>query len=232
MSTTAGHWVSGSCAAAAGARFGAHAGTAPGFGSGDSGSGCGGAASVDAISGGAAGGGDFGAELLGGTVFAAGSVFGDEVHGVAAFFAAGGGSERDAGGSFLVGAAAVGGTVAGGAVAGCAVAGGTVAGGTVAGGTVAGWAVAGGTVLAAGGWLAAGAPCGATGGGFHSDGVGPAGRSGSCASVSPNAEGGQAGIVCSVGGSGGQMSLCVGSSAPGCAFGGQVSGADLVGAAG
>ena len=146
-----------------------------------------------------------------------------------ALFAAGGGSEGDAG-AFLVGAAAVGGTVGGGTVAGgtvaaCAVAGGTVAGGTVAGGTVAGGtvaggtvagcAVAGGTVLAAGGWLAADAPRGATGGGFHSDGVGPAGRSGSCASVSPNAEGGHAGIVCSVGGSGGQMSLCVGSSAPG-----------------
>lgn len=227
MSTTAGHWVSGSCAAAAGARFGAQAGTAPGFGSGDSGSGSGGAASVDAISGGDAGGGDFGAELLGGTVFAAGSVFGDEVHAVGALFAAGGDSEGGAGGAFLVGAAAVGGTVGGGTVAACA-----VAGGTVAGGTVAGCAVAGGTVLAAGGWLAAGAPRGATGGGFHSDGVGPAGRSGSCASVSPNAEGGHAGIVCSVGGSGGQMSLCVGSSAPGCDFGGQVSGADLAGAAG
>jgi len=38
-------------------------------------------------------------------------------------------------------------------------------------------------------------------------------------------------MVCSVGGSGGQISLCVGSGASGCAFGGQVRGADRVGGA-
>ena len=47
--------------------------------------------------------------------------------------------------------------------------------------------------------------------------------------MSPKADGGHAGIVCSVGGSGGQISLCVGSGASGCAFGGQVRGADLAG---
>jgi hypothetical protein len=49
--------------------------------------------------------------------------------------------------------------------------------------------------------------------------------------VSPKAEGGHAGIVCSVGGSGGQMSLCVGIAASGWTFGGQVRGVDRVGVA-
>jgi hypothetical protein len=163
-----------------------------------------------------------------------------------------------AGGTVLVGAVAgfaaggtvAGGTVAGGAVAIGAVTGVTVAGGTAAGGTVAaaGFAagsVAGGTVGVApmageavpgGSVLAAserevGPPGVAVGAaaGFHSEGVGPAGRSGSRESDSPNADGGHAGIVCSVGGSGGQMSLWVGSGASGCAFGGHVRGADRAG---
>jgi len=103
-----------------------------------------------------------------------------------------------------------------------------------AGGTVAGGTVAGGTVLVAGELESAVGDTvlrGATGAGFHSAGVGPAGRSGSWESASPKADGGHAGIVCSVGGSGGQMSLCVGIPASGCAFGGQVRGADRVGAA-
>ncbi len=95
-------------------------------------------------------------------------------------------------------------------------AGGTAAGGTVAGGTVAGGAIAGGMVLAAGeaavelgpaGEVDNGASRGAAGAGAHSAGVGPPGRSGSLPSASPNIDGGQAGIVCSVGGSAGQMSL-------------------------
>jgi hypothetical protein len=45
-------------------------------------------------------------------------------------------------------------------------------------------------------------------------------------------DGGQAGIVCSVGGSGGQISLCLGGSASAWLFGGQVSGADFTGSAG
>jgi hypothetical protein len=132
---------------------------------------------------------------------------------------------------------------AGETVAGVTVAGGTVAGGTVAvGGTVTGGVVAGGTVFAAGdavgagpvpdGLDDAGVPRGETGGGAHSAGLGPAGRSGRRPSVSPSIDGGHAGIVCSVGGSGGQMSLWVGSSASACTFGGQVSGADLTGSAG
>ncbi|HVC75808.1 MAG TPA: hypothetical protein VND96_04750 [Candidatus Micrarchaeaceae archaeon] len=150
-----------------------------------------------------------------------------------------------AGGTVFVGAVA--GSVAGGTVAVGEVTGGTVAGGTVAGGTIAaaelaggavaggmvgavliaGDAVPGGRVLAASEPEVADAARGAAG--FHSDGVGPAGRSGSWESVSPNADAGHAGIVCSVGGSGGQISLWVGSGASGCAFGGQVSGADRAG---
>jgi hypothetical protein len=76
-----------------------------------------------------------------------------------------------------------------------------------------------------------GAGRGGTGAGFHSDGVGPAGRSGSRESAPPKAEGGHAGIVCSVGGSGGQISLWVGIAASGCAFGGQVSGPERAGGA-
>jgi hypothetical protein len=140
-----------------------------------------------------------------------------------------------AGGIVLVAAGA------GEAVAGVAVAGGPAAGGTVAGGTVAGGSVAGGTVFAAceaspglvlNGEPDAGAALGEAGGLPHSAGVGPPGRSGSLPSASPNIEGGQAGIVCSVGGSAGQMSLCVGISASACAFGGQVRGADLTASAG
>jgi hypothetical protein len=160
-----------------------------------------------------------------------------------------------AGGTVAVGGAVTGGTVAvgtvaGGTVAAADLAGGTGAGGTVAGGTVAapelaagsaagaivgvapmaGEAVPGGNVLAASSPEAD--PAGvavAAAAGFHSEGVGPAGRSGSRESDSPNADGGHAGIVCSVGGSGGQMSLWVGRGASGCAFGGHVKGADRAG---
>jgi hypothetical protein len=125
-----------------------------------------------------------------------------------------------------------GGTVAADAATpGGAVAGGTVAGGTVAGGTVAGGTVVGGTVLAAGDPEVPAEDGAGTGAGFHSDGVGPAGRSGSLDSASPNADGGHAGIVCSVGGSAGQISLCVGIAASACTFGGQVRGADRTGGA-
>ena len=123
--------------------------------------------------------------------------------------------------SEAVGVEAAGGTVAGGTVAGRHVAGDTVAGGTVAGDTVAGgtWrrTVAGGTVAAigevAGGEEALAALRGETGGGFQSDGVGSMGRFGSRDSASSIILGGHAGIAGSVGGSGGQMSLWVGSSA-------------------
>jgi hypothetical protein len=199
--------------------FGAQPGTAGFTGSGDfSGSGSVGAFSVGVL----------GVKLLR-----------DGVHGVDIFFVETGGGGEGADGSAFVPAAA-GGTVAGCTVAGWTVARGTVAGGTIAGGTVAAWGTeAGGTVLAAGeavllaagGMLGAAVTRGETAGGFHSEGVGPAGKSGSWASVSPIIDGGHAGIVCSVGGSGGQMSLCVGSSASGCAFGGQLSGADLSGLA-
>jgi hypothetical protein len=160
-------------------------------------------------------------------------------------FVAASGSADAAAGTGLVGAAAAGDTAAGGTIAGGTVAtGGTVAGGTVAGltvlvdsaagGTVAGADDAGGTVVVAGEPAPAAAGVavrGATGPGFHSDGVGPAGRSGSWESALPKDDGGQAGIVCSVGGSGGQMSLCVGISASGWTFGGQVRGPDLAGGA-
>ena len=215
MSTTAGHWVASSCAAVcAGAISGAHAGTPvlarSGTGSAAGSLGDTSAAAAAAAAAAARAPAESSAsvgEAAGGTVFVAAAGSGD-----------------GAGGTVFADAA-----IAGGAVAGGAVAGGTVAGGTVAGGTV-----AGGTVLAAGDpeLLAEdGAGTGATGTGFHSDGVGPAGRSGSLESASPKADGGQAGIVCSVGGSGGQMSLCVGIAVSGCAFGGQVRGADRSGGA-
>jgi len=121
---------------------------------------------------------------------------------------------------------AAGGTVAGGTVAAAELAGGTAARGTVGAAFVAADAVPGGSVLAD--TEPEVDPAGAAAG-FHSDGVVPAGRSGSRESVSANAEGGHAGIVCSVGGSGGQMSLWVGSGASGWAFGGQVRGADRAG---
>src|SRR6266550_4544585 len=149
MSTTAGHWVSWSCGAAAArvAWLGAQAGELDDCaGSGLAGSGS--AAGVDAICCVAAGGGGS-AEAADGTVLAAACASGE-----------------DAGGAVLVVAE---------------LAGGTVAGGTVTGGTV---AEGGGTVLAA---VVASPPVAAafcaggvgTGAGRHSDGVGPAGRSGS-----------------------------------------------------
>ena len=226
MSTTAGHCVS--CSgdgATAGAISGAQAGTAV-LPRGDG---------VRASGSGGAGG--------------CGAAEGDSCAAGGALSAAVAGSGA-AGGIVFVGAVAgtvVGGTVAGGTVAAGEVTGGTVAGGTVAGGTVAraelwGGAVAGGTVgalLIAGDAVPGGSVLAdsepefgdAAGGaaGFHSDGVGPAGRSGSWESESANADGGHAGIVCSVGGSGGQISLWVGSGASGCTFGGQVRGAERAG---
>src|SRR4029077_3095189 len=72
----------------------------------------------------------------------------------------------------------------------------------------------------------------ATGGGDHSDlAASPAGP-GPGAPLGPYADGGHAGIVCSVGGWAGWMSLCVGRGASGWSFGGQVSGADRTGSAG
>src|SRR5437667_74283 len=92
-------------------------------------------------------------------------------------------------------AAGAGAGAAGAGAAGAgAGAGGAAGGGIVfSGGTVGGVAVTGGTVFA--------------GAGVQSDLAGSVGRLGSWPPASPNAAGGQAGMVCSVGGSGGQMSL-------------------------
>jgi hypothetical protein len=96
-------------------------------------------------------------------------------------------------------------------------AGGTVGVSEAAGGKLAGGTLAGGTVAAigevAGGEEALAALRGETGGGFQSDGVASMGRFGSRDSASSIILGGHAGIAGSVGGSGGQMSLWVGSSA-------------------
>ena len=222
--------------------LGAHDG-AEGFGASSAGSGCGsglgstrGAAGI-AVTGSAGWAGTASAASgAGGTVFvAAGGGAGGFMAGRIFSVAAGAAEEA------VVGVTLAGGATAGGTVAGGTVAGGTVAGETVAGGTVAGGSVAGGTVFAAGeaapglvltGEPDAGASLGETGGLPHSAGVGPPGRSGSLPSASPNIDGGHAGIVCSVGGSAGQMSLCVGIAASACVFGGHVRGADLTASAG
>jgi hypothetical protein len=136
---------------------------------------------------------------------------------------------KGAGGTKAVGVDEAGGTVADSDAVGVEGAGGTVADGDAvgidgAGGVEgAGGAVAalGGTVglAATGGAVAAddgegwGALRAATAGGFHSDGVGSMGRFGSRLSASSIILGGHAGIAGSVGGSGGQMSACEGSSA-------------------